>query len=104
MDNNFYEKSSPGRRKNEENNQNVMTKIIVVQLILSLLVSGIIFGVCRTESELSKNIKNFYKDICKTDIAVSTIFGELKNVVKQTFSPNVIEEATIEEINETGEE
>jgi hypothetical protein len=65
--------------------------------------SGFLFLVSRTESELSQNIKSFYTEISKTDIAVSTIFGELKNVVKQTFSPTLIEETTAEETKVTGE-
>ncbi len=92
MDNNFYEKNYV--RKKEEKNQNVMTKVIIVQLVLSLLVSGILFVVCRTDGELSQNIKSYYNEICKTDIAVSTIFSEFKGVVKQTFAPSIIEEST----------
>ncbi len=102
MDNNFYEKRPERNERKEQHNQNPMFKVIVVQLVLSLMISGILFVVCRKESELSQNIKNFYSEICKTDIAVSGIFTELKNVVKQTFSPNVIEETT-EENNKTGE-
>ena len=102
MDNNFYENNSP-RERREEKAPNVMTKVIVVQLVLSLVVSGLLFFVCRKESELSQNIKAFYGEISKTDIAVSSLFGELKNVVKQTISPNVIEETT-EDTKVTGEE
>ena len=102
MDNNFYE-NNPSRNRNKEKSPNAMTKVIVVQLVLSLVISGILFFVCRKESELSQNIKNFYSEICKTDIAASGIFTEIKNVVKQTFSPNVIEETT-EDHSETGEE
>ncbi len=90
MDNNFYESK---RRKKPENKKNAMTTVVVVQLVLSLLVSGLMFGICKTESDLSINIKNFYTEISKTDIAVSTIFGTIKDVVKQTFSPNVQENA-----------
>ena len=81
-----------------------MMKVVLVQFVVSLIVSGILFAVCRTESNLSQNIKVFYKEISKTDIAVSEIFGELKSVVKQTFAPTLVEETTTEEIiNETGE-
>lgn len=102
MDNNFYE-NKPSRIRKEGKQPNVMLKVIVVQLVLSLVISGVLFAVCRRESELSNNIKNFYGEICKTDIAVSSLFTEFKNVVKQTFSPNVIEETT-EDTKETGEE
>ncbi len=90
MDNNFYESK---RRKKPENKKNAMTTVITVQLVLSLLVSALMFGVCKTDSTLSENIKSFYAEISKTDIAVSTIFGTIKDVVKQTFSPNVEESA-----------
>lgn len=86
MDNNFYESK---RRKKPENKKNAMTMVITVQLVLSLFVSGLVFGVCKTDTNLSENIKSFYAEISKTDISVSTIFGTVKNVVKQTFSPNL---------------
>lgn len=81
-----------------------MTRIIIIQLVLSLAVTGVLFLVCRTESNLSQNIKTFYSGICETDIAVSEIFGSLKNVVKETFSPSVeTEEASGETETTTGE-
>lgn len=104
MDNNFYEKRPDKKRKKEQRNQNPIMKVVLVQFILSLIVSGILFAVCSTESNLSQNIKAFYKEISKTDIAVSEIFGEFKSVVKQTFAPTSVEETTTEEIiKETGE-
>ena len=104
MDNDFYENSSIRNKKREQKKQNVMTKVIVVQLVLSLVVSGIMFAVCKTDSNLSKNIKSFYTEISKTDIAVSTILGAFKNVVKQTFAPTIIEEtASGETTEESGE-
>ncbi len=104
MDNDFYERSSTSNKKREQKKQNVMTKVIVVQLVLSLVVSGIIFVVCKTESNLSKNIKLFYTEISKTDIVVSTIIDVFKNVAKQTFAPTIIEEtASGETTEESGE-
>lgn len=103
MDNDFYERSSKRRKKKESKNQNVMAKVIAVQLVLSLMVSGIIFGVCRTESNLSKHIKEFYSEMCKTDIAVSTILDTFKGVVKQTFAPSLEENASGETTEESGE-
>lgn len=104
MDNNFYEKRSEKKRKKEQQNQNPMFKVIIVQLILSIIISGILFFICRTDSNLSQNIKAFYKEISKTDIAVSTILDEFKSVAKQTFAPTLVEETTSEEIvKETGE-
>lgn len=100
MDNDFYERSSTRNKKRERKKQNVMTKVIIVQLVLSLVVSGIMFAVCKTDSNLSKNIKSFYTEISKTDIAVSTILDVFKNVAKQTFAPTIIEETASGETKE----
>lgn len=90
MDNTFYKRNPDRkRRKNNEKQKNAMTKVIVVQLVLSLAISGILFAVCKTDSNLSQNIKLFYTEISKTDIAVSRIFGVFKNVVKETFAPTL---------------
>ncbi len=87
MDNNFYER--PTRTKRSEKPKNAMTRVIIVQLILSLAISGILFVICRTDSNLSNNIKSYYSEICKTDIAVSGIVDVFKGVVKQTFAPTI---------------
>lgn len=93
MDNNFYER--PTRTKRSEKPKNAMTRVIVAQLILSIVISGILFAVCRTDSNLSNNIKAYYSEICKTDIAVSGIVDVFKGVVKQTFAPTIhIEDVT----------
>lgn len=105
MDNNFYTERRERRRTSENQKpKSFMTRIIIIQLVLSLAVTGVLFLVCRTESNLSQNIKTFYSGICETDIAVSEIFGSLKNVVKETFSPSVeTEEASGETETTTGE-
>jgi hypothetical protein len=79
MDNDFYERKSR-KNNNSGKKQNIMKSVIIVQLVLSLLISGIVFAVCKTESNLSQNIKSFYKEISKTDIAVSEILDVFKNV------------------------
>lgn len=104
MDNNFCENRSQRRNQKNEKVKNYMVRIITVQLILSLLITGIIFGVCKTETQLSQNIKSYYAEISKRDIMVTKLFDQLKNVVKQTFSPNIQEETISEtEVNVTGE-
>lgn len=104
MDNDFYERSSTRNKKREQKKQNVMTKVIIVQLVLSLIVSGIMFAVCKTDSNLSQNIKSFYTEISKTDIAVSTILDVFKNVAKHTFAPTIIEDtASGETTKDSGE-
>ena len=75
MDNDFYERKSTRNKKNDRKKQDVMKSVIIVQLVLSLLVSGIIFAVCKTESNLSQNIKLFYKEISKTDNALVRLSG-----------------------------
>ncbi|MBR5203462.1 MAG: M23 family metallopeptidase [Clostridia bacterium] len=100
MDNNFYNERR--ERRNPQEQSGFMTKIILIQLISSLLITGVMFLICRSDSNLSKNIKSFYGEVCKTDIAVSEIFNSFKNVVQETFSPNV-EESTGETEFTTGE-
>ena len=90
MDNYFYDR--PQREKSKKRNENIMTRVIVVQLILSLVISGVLFAVCRTESDLSNGIKAYYNEICKTDISVSGIVDVFKGVFKETFSPSIIGE------------
>ncbi len=102
MDNNFYEVPRERRKVQKTKQPYFMTQVVVIQLVLSLLITGVLFLVCRTDSNLSQNIKSFYNEICKTDIAVSKILGSLKNVVIETFSPS-IEESTGETETTTGE-
>ena len=91
MDNNFYEHKYERKSVNKDanNKQSFFTKVVAVQLVMSLLITGILYLVCRTDSELSENIKLFYAEISENDIAVSRLFDTMKNVVKQTFSPSV---------------
>ncbi len=95
MDNNFYEnRERRQRNKREIDNKSVMTRIIVVQLVLSLMVTGILFSICRKDNALSQNIKIFYATICERDMSVSEILDVFKKVAKTTFSPSVQEETT----------
>ena len=100
MDNDFYNERRERHKTKQE--KNFMTKIIITQLVLSLIITGVLFLVCRNDSNLSQNIKSFYQGISKTDIAVSEIFDSFKSVVKETFSPNV-EEPSGETETTTGE-
>lgn len=100
MDNNFYNERRERHKPKQQNG--FMTKIIITQLVLSLIITGVLFLVCRNDSNLSQNIKSFYSGISKTDIAVSEIFDSFKSVVQETFSPNV-EEPSGETESTTGE-
>lgn len=104
MDNYYYDRNTASKKnKAKEKQKNFMTRVVVVQLVLSLAISGCLFAICRTESNLSKEIKSFYNEICKNDIAVSSILDVFKNVAKQTFSPIIQEEAVGETKEKTGE-
>lgn len=103
MDNNFYEYNRETRQRNSQNREKekgIMTRIIIVQLVLSLCVTGILFAVCRKESPLSQNIKTFYNTICEKDMSVAEILGVFKKVAQTTFAPSV-KEATGETNNDT---
>lgn len=104
MDDNFYTRKRERNtaKKKINNKQSFLTKVLITQLVMSLLLTGILYGVCRTESKLSQNIKSFYAEISENDIAVSSLFDNFKNVVKQTFSPSVEQEENTENI--AGEE
>lgn len=98
MDNYYYDRNTTSQKKKAKDKQkNFMTRVVVVQLVLSLAISGVLFAICRTDSNLSGEIKHFYSEICKTDIAVSSILNVFKNVAKQTFSPDVQSEEITEE-------
>ncbi len=102
MDNNFYEYNRETRpRKTQEKPKNIMTKIIAVQLVLSLLISGFLFLICRNDGDLSQGIKSFYSGICEKDMTVSEILDVFKNVTKSAFAPTVIEEETEKAAGET---
>lgn len=92
MDNNFSTRNR--ERTKEDKKQNFLARVITVQLVTSLIITGLLYGVCRTESELSGNIKSFYASICERDIAVSALFDSFKNVIRQTFSPSVKQQDT----------
>lgn len=103
MDNSYYNRNN--KNKKNDKSKNVMTKVIIVQLVLSLVMSGVLFGICRTDSNLSKGIKSFYSQICEKDIAVSSIVDVFKGVAKQTFAPTIqSEETTKEAVGETKED
>lgn len=102
MDNYFYHKNTTAtRNKTKEKKKSIMTRVIIVQLVLSLVISAVLFTVCRNDSNLSNGIKKFYVEICEKDIAVSSIIDVFKNVAKQSFSPVVKDEEITE--NASGE-
>lgn len=114
MDNNFYETRRPRTKPiaPKEKPKNIMNKVIVIQLVLSLLVTGLLFFVCRTDSELSQNIKTFYSELSKNDMTSSELLATFKKVAEFTFAPSTewdgtfsVDEAATENAGETtGEE
>lgn len=101
MDNNFYEYRREPRPRKEEKPKNIMTRVIAVQLVLSLLITGFVFLLYRNDNDLYQGIKSFYADISKKDIAVSEILDVFKNVTKSAFAPSVIIEDDETGIGET---
>ena len=101
MDNNFYEYRREPRPRKEEKPKNIMAKVIVVQLVFSLLISGVVFLLYRNDNDLYQGIKSFYAEISEKDIAVSEILDVFKNVTKSAFAPSIIEEKTEDGIGET---
>ena len=104
MDNYFYDRNTTRKDKTQEKSKSFMTKVVVVQLVLSFVISGLLFAICRADNNLSSGIKSFYNEICEKDIAVSSILDVFKNVAKQTFAPIKQEETTKESVGETNEE
>lgn len=104
MDNNFC--NSKRNKKKTEKVSNHIVKVAIVQMVTSLIITGVLFAVCSTETKLSQNIKTIYSQVCEQDFAVSRMLGTFKDVVKQTFSPTIQEEKTTDETTEsiTGEE
>ena len=86
MDNNFY--PAPRRsRERETVKKSFMGKIIAVQLILCLLITGVLFLVCRGDGETAQGIKTLYAKCCETDLSAKQIADVFKRAVKFTFAP-----------------
>ena len=98
MDNIFYDSTQRERKSvntQKTKNKDVMMKIVIIQLFLSLLITGVLYLVCRKDTPLSQNIKTFYSGVCEKDMSVSEIFSVFKNVAQSTFAPiDTQEEAT----------
>lgn len=106
MDKNFSNNKRIKKKKQDEVKSSHLVKIIALQMVLSLLITGVLFFVCSTETNLANNIKAIYSAVSEQDFAVSRWMGTFKDVVKQTFSPSVSDENVSGEIteSETGEE
>lgn len=97
--------------KTEEKPKNIMNRVIIVQLLLSLLVTGLLYGVCRTDSALAQNIRSFYAQLSANDMSASEVLGTFKKVAKFTFLPSAQqknefsadEDETTENAGETAE-
>lgn len=114
MDNNFYEtRRQPRVRPVSEKAKpkNIMNNIIIIQLVLSIAVSGLLFAVCGKDTILSQNIKAFYAELCEDDMTNSQILATFKKVAQFTFAPStewdgtfaVDEETTKQETEQQGE-
>ena len=102
MDNNFYEYRRETRtHKKKEQQKNPMVTVIIVQLIISLLISGLIFIISRNEGDLQKGISEFYAEISETDLTPREIIDVFKKVAKATFAPVLEDETATGETNTT---
>ena len=105
MDNNFYEYRRENRSSSaKEKAQNPMLTVIIVQLVISLLISGIIFLISKNEGELHKGISEFYMSISETDLTPREIIDVFRKVTKATFAPIIEDQTAKGETNaKTGE-
>ncbi len=105
MDNNFYrqEKRRVSNAR-EKASSSPLNKIVIIQLVLSLLVTGVMYLACHGDGNLSKNIKAYYATICEKDMAVSDILDVVKKVSKVTFAPTYEWEDNVKNQGETNTE
>lgn len=99
---NFNYKERPRERKsvNEENakSKDALTRIVILQILLSLFITAVLFFICQKDIPLSQNIKSFYAQISKNDISVSEVFQVIKGVAETTFAP--IDDEVVSDSNE----
>ncbi len=103
MDSNFneYRREPRARRSGEkEKPKKSLTGVTAVQLVLSLVITAMLFAVCRTDGGLSQNIKEFYGKISENDMSVSQILGTFKKVAQFTFAPTTSWDGTFKPNND----
>lgn len=104
MDNNFYEETRERKSVNKQNKKSVMSKIIVIQLVLCLATTGILYLICKNDTPLSQSVKTFYTHICEKDMTAAEILNVFKSITKSAFSPSVSEKESGETDNNSAGE
>lgn len=89
-------------RSKKQKDEFISTKLLTLQLVCSAVIILTLFCISRTDGNVSQNIKNFYGEIKKTDMAVSEIISTFKNAAKETFA-HVDNTPKTEESETTGE-
>lgn len=95
------ERTKRSRGKKQED-KFISTKLLTLQLVCSMVIVLTLFCISRTGGNVAQNIKNFYCDIKKTDMAVSEVISTFKNAAKETFAHASASSKT-EETEKTGE-
>ncbi len=86
---NVIRTETPKRKRNKRQSETPLrTKLLTLQLICGAVIILILFFISRTGGSVSKNISDFYSEIKKNDMAVTEMFGTLKNAAKETFAPS----------------
>lgn len=102
MDNSFYEYRREARiteRKRREKEQNMTTYILIVQIVLALVITGVIYIATKGDTNLSRGLKEFYSTKVAREIDTSKIEDVFKKVAKTTFAPTYKIEITEEEFD-----
>lgn len=107
MDNSYNEyRRQPRERRDDgaQGSKRSITGVIAVQLAVSLLVTALLFAVCRSDGVLSQNLKEFYRGLCSNDMTASEILGTFKKVAQFTFAPSTKWDGTFSPDEENSED
>ncbi len=96
------EEKTKRSRSKKQKDEFISTKLLTLQLVCSAVIVLTLFCISRTGGNVSQNIKNFYCEIKKTDMAVSEVISTFKNAAKETFA-HVNGSSKTEETEKTGE-
>lgn len=96
----YYDNERPSRHRQSRNKNEVksypMQKVLIVQLMCTLLIIGFVFMFGRGETELSKGMRQLHGQIMQEEISLNKVKDVFKKAVKFTFSPSVRYEAGAE--------
>ncbi len=100
MDSSFYgqarESKTRQKKKNKAEN-NTSIKIFAIQMSVALLITGFLYLVCKSDGDLSANVKTLYSAACEKDIGVFEMLDVFKKVSQMTFAPTIPRETSTAE-------